>query len=98
MEFIREFSLPNARASEMMGGLEPERSRYPRAQPPPLRDDAVERCLVLCGFGRRRAEGARSTRRALQNLLAAGFRFRLPTAQFRPRRPGSDAGFFCYGA
>jgi len=70
----------------------------PGAQPQSFRDDEVERDPFLYGCGRRRAKDARSARRALQNLLAAGFRFHLPAGPFRARRPGPDAGFFCNGA
>ncbi len=82
----------------MMRGLEREDPFSPRAHPRSLRDDAVERGPFLRGCGRRRTKDTRSARRALQNLLAAGFRFHLPAGPFRPRGSGPDAGFFCNGA
>ena len=96
--FRRYLSLLNNCATKMMRGLEPEHPFSARAQPRSLRDDAMEPGPFLRGCGRRRAKEAQSARRALQNLLAAGFRFHLQAGPFRPRGPGSDAGFFCYGA
>ena len=95
---MRNLSLLNNWANEMMLASEIERPFSPGAQPQSLRDDAVERGPFLRGCGRRRAKDAQSARRALQNLLATGFRLHLPPGPFRPRGPGPDTGFFRYGA
>ena len=67
----------------MMRGLEPEDPFSQQAQRRSLRDDTVERRPFLRGCGWRRAKDAQSARRALQNLLATGFRFHLPEGPFR---------------
>lgn len=91
-------SLPNNRVNKMMAGCEPGSHCRGRAVPRPLLNDALERGSSLRRFHRWRRDGAQSAGRALQDLLAPGFRLHLPQGLFHPRRPGSHPGFFSHGA
>ena len=93
-----ELSLPVNYMNTTVAGCEPQNPRQRPEEFPPVHNDAMECHSFLRGFERWRAEGAQGARRALQNLLAAGFCFHLPGGPSHSRRSGPDAGFFSYGA
>ena len=90
--------LPHNCLIDMIPASDPRDCAPRKAIARPFLDHALERCARLRRFRRRRRNRAHSACGALQDLLAAGFRFRLPTRLFRARCSRPDPGFFSHGA